>query len=102
MLASQKLLSTSLRPPIPTTTPEQSKALFFSLVLVVFLLRVRELPAFGLVEVVDLPLHIAEELILNRRQLPVPPQHTLVTGDEHIQPNQLPLRYALRLLDIGE
>ena len=61
-----------------------------------------ELPALGLIKLVDLSLHIFDDLVLQRRELSLPVKHALVACQQHIQAYQLPFGDALGLLDVGE
>jgi len=52
---------------------------------VFFWLFVVELPALGFFHIFDFTLHILENLILQWFQFSIPPEHPLITGEQHIK-----------------
>jgi hypothetical protein len=61
-----------------------------------------EFPTLGLFHVIDLPLDVLEDFVLQRAELAVSLEHVLVAAEKHVEPDELPFRDALGLLDVRE
>jgi hypothetical protein len=59
-------------------------------------------PAVGFTDVVQFPLDILEDLVLQRPHFLVPAKQSAITGNEHIKPQKLPFEEALWLFNISE
>ena len=59
-----------------------------------------ELPAIGLVDLVDLPFHVLEHLLLERSETLVHVERRLVGLGDYVELNKLPLDEAFRFLDV--
>jgi hypothetical protein len=57
-------------------------------------------PTVRVLNVIEFPLHVLEDLVLERCHLPLPAKHALIAGHEHVKADKLPLGQALGLLDI--
>ena len=66
------------------------------------LLIIFGLPIGSFVKLVYLPLHKLDDFILQRCHFPVPLEHSLIAGQQHIQADKLPFSYTFRLLDISK
>ncbi len=59
-------------------------------------------PAVRLVEVINLAFHIFEDFILQRSELLLREEHRVITCQEHIKPDKLPLGDAFGFLYVRE
>jgi hypothetical protein len=72
------------------------------IVVLVVVIFIGNFPAVGFTDVVQFPLDILEDFILQGPHFLVPAEQASITGNEHIKPQKLPFEEALWLFNIGE